>query len=488
MKQKSAQTIINNRSVPFNTDAEKYVIGCIFIDNQIMNSLIGKIVDTDFYEPMHVVTFRAMLNLFNDGVQIDVLSVIEELKRLNYENVEPMLQYLTSVIDEVPSISSVQLYIDLVEEKAIERKLLKSLDLISNDILDHKYDLNELLDRTEDIVSKVVKLRRSTEFVTLAKAANDVLSKIQSLKGTTNGLTGLDTGFDKLNKTTLGLQKGDLIILAARPSVGKSTYAINLAMQVAKMNKAHVAFFSLEMSIEQILMRIYSYNAQVPLEKIRSGSLNESELMLLELAKSDLERQNLYFDESSSSNIADIRSKCRQLKQQDKLDLLVIDYLQLITTANSKGNRQEEVSVISRQLKTLAQELQIPILALSQLSRTIEGREDKEPQLSDLRESGSIEQDADIVMFLFRRSDVEDQSEADQLNEKVKETFEEEKKNNSELLEVVLSIAKNRQGRLQKFDYNFYGGVCKFSEQPNFRKLVKKKKKQSGMRQLNKIN
>ena len=248
----------------------------------------------------------------------------------------------------------------------------------------------------------------------------------------------------------------------------------------------HINTFEKKYSPEQLLMRIYAYQAGVDLSKIRSGKLNSDELLLLSLAKEDLSKQNLYFDVSPSSNIADIRTKCRQLKQAGKLDFIVIDYLQLITTENSRGNRQEEVSKISRQLKTLAQELQVPILALSQLSRNLEGRENKTPQLADLRESGSIEQDADIVFFIYRRSDVEEQDVADQLNEKLKEEqLQKEQKSKKVMLEVIVSIAKNRQGPLQDFDYHFYGHLCRFTEQREFRKPVGKRRRAQGMRRLN---
>lgn len=211
------------------------------------------------------------------------------------------------------------------------------------------------------------------------------------------------------------------MILAARPAVGKSAFAINLALNVAATNKAHVAIFSLEMSIEQLMMRIYSYKANIELSKIRSGNLESDELLLLGVAREDLSKINLHFDESSSTNISDIRAKCRQLKQAGQLDFVIIDYLQLVTTSDTRGNRQEEVSKISRQLKTLARDLEVPILALSQLSRSIESREDKRPTLADLRESGSIEQDADMVMFLYRRSDVEELDENEERERKERE-------------------------------------------------------------------
>ena len=478
--------VIYNRSVPFNTEAEVYVLGSIFIDNKIIDGLIGKFIDEDFYEPRHVMIYRAMVNLRNNGNLIDVLSVVEELKHLNYSDAANISNYLVEIIDSVPSTASVKLYIEIVEEKAIERRLLRRMQDLSDDILNHKYNLDEMLDKVESRIMEVVKYRRTSEFMTLATAADDVYEKINSFIGKDKDIIGLNTGYPNLNKATLGFQKGDLMILAARPAVGKSTYAINLALQVAKANNAHVAFFSLEMSIEQLLMRIYAYQAGIDLSKIRSGNLSSDDILLLSLAKEELSKLNLYFDVSPSSNISDIRAKCRQLHQAGKLDFIVIDYLQLITVENSRGNRQEEVSKISRQLKMLAQELNVPILALSQLSRNTEGRENKTPQLSDLRESGSIEQDADIVYFIYRRSDVEDQDIADQLNDKLKEEqLQRDNKTKKEMIEVIISIAKNRQGPLQDFDYHFYGHLCRFTEQKEFRKPMGKRRRAQGMRRLN---
>ena len=229
--------VIYNRSVPFNTEAEIYVLGSIFIDNKIIDGLIGKLEDVDFYDPRNAVIYRAMVNLRNNGNPIDVLSVVEELKRLNYNDVPNISNYLVEIIDSVPSIASVKLYIEIVEEKAIERRLLHKMQLIEDDILNHRYELNDLLDKAESNLMEVIKLRRTSEFMTLAEAADDVFTKINSYVGKDQEIIGLDTGYPNLNKATLGFQKGDLMILAARPAVGKSSYAINLALKNAKNNE-----------------------------------------------------------------------------------------------------------------------------------------------------------------------------------------------------------------------------------------------------------
>lgn len=458
----------NRRTVPYNVDAEIYVLGSAFIDNRLLSGYIGKLTENDFYDERNQAIYRAMINLFNQGKKVEIITVVEELKRLGVNVDEAYRVYLLDLIDAVPSTSTTNLYMQIVEEKSLERKLLKDMQEISDDILSSRLDFNGILDKTEDSIINVIKKRRTSLIMGIDKASDIVYQQIQKFTENNSDLTGLDTGYPNLNKTTLGFQKGDLMILAARPSIGKSTFAINLAIQVSKLNNAHVALFSLEMSIEQLLMRMYSYQAEIELSNIRSGKLSSEDMLLLGLAKQDLSKLHIYFDEDSSSNISDIRTKCRQLKNEGKLDFVIIDYLQLITAVNSRGNRQEEVSMISRSLKTLARELEVPILALSQLSRSIEGRENKIPQLADLRESGSIEQDADMVMFLYRRSDVEELDENEERERKEREkTYR----------EIILSIAKNRQGPLDDIDYHFYGNYSRYSEQREKKPVIRKSRK-----------
>lgn len=471
-----------NRTVPYNVDAEKYVLGSVFFDNQIITGLVGRLAESDFYDERNQILFKAMVSLHANNKKIELLTVTEELEHLNYQVTEEFKHYVIDVIESVPTVSTTNLYVELVEEKALERKLLSDMKNISDDILYNKLSFQDLLDKAEDKIINVIKKRKTSDIITMSQASEQVYKQIEKFTEQKSGLTGLSSGFKKVNEVTLGLQRGDLMILAARPSVGKSAYAINLALNVAKENNAHVAFFSLEMSIEQLMMRIYAKSAEVALTKIRTGDLTPEDLILLGLARQELANTNLYFDETSSNNLSDIRTKCRQLKNEGKLDFVVIDYLQLITTKSNRGSRQEEVSQISRNLKTLARDLEVPVLALSQLSRSIEGREDKRPVLADLRESGSIEQDADLVMFLFRRSDVEEEDTESvdyiqsELNDRVNE-MSGKPKNNNQPIEIVLSIAKNRQGSLGYFDYHFYGNVSRFVEQSETKPLIKKKKK-----------
>ena len=465
-----------NRSVPYNSEAEIYVLGSAFLDNKLVSGYIGKLVEDDFYDNRNKMIYRAMVNLYNQNQKIELITVVEELKRLGVNIDDEYRVYLLDIIDSVPSTAITNLYVNIVEEKSIERKLLKDMQNISDDILSSRLDFNGILDKTEDKLLNLIKKRRTSQIMAIDKASNVVYEQIQKYTESKSELTGLNTGYSNLNKATLGFQKGDLMILAARPSIGKSTYAINLALQVSKVNNAHVALFSLEMSVEQLMMRMFSYQAEIELSKIRSGNLSSDEMLLLGLAKQDLAKLHIYFDEDSSSNIADIRAKCRQLKNEGKLDFIIIDYLQLITSNSNRGNRQEEVSMISRSLKVLARDLGVPILALSQLSRSIESRENKVPTLADLRESGSIEQDADLVMFLYRRSDVEEDqavtTDGDDTPQPVVKP-----KNESSIQEIILSIAKNRQGPLDYMDYHFYGQFCRFVEQKITKPVILKKKR-----------
>lgn len=454
------------RQVPFNQEAELYVLGSIFIDNDVINSAIGKLNPSDFYDENNRAIYQAMVQLNKQETRIEILTVIEELRRQKLNLTVDPREYLLELVDAVPSTVTTSLYIDIVVEKAVERELLKNLREISDDILTSKLEFNKLLDKTEDRVQAIIKKRRTSKFLSIEKAAEDAYYQIERFSSNKSEITGLSTGFERLDKATFGFQKGDLIILAARPSVGKSAFALNLALNVCRKNNAHVAFFSLEMSIEQIMMRLFSYQSYIAMNKIRSGRLTSRELIILGHARNDLKSNNLYFDESNSSDIYEIRAKCRELKQSNQLDLVIIDYLQLIT-GTKKFNRQEEVADISRNLKILAKELNVPIIALSQLSRLVESRDEKRPVLSDLRESGSIEQDADIVMFLYRPDDIK-KKRGKEASKAIVEAAEVASppitEGTSREIAIELNIAKNRQGGLRDIYYTFIPEESRFKE------------------------
>ncbi len=453
---------MSSKTVPFNQDAEVYVLGSILIDNNIMNATSGKLNDTDFYNEQNQFIYRAMLSLFKENVKIEPLTVLEEMRRLELALKDDPKAYLLELVDAVPSTASASLYIDIIKEKAVERELLNNMSELSENILTGSLEFNQILDKAEDKIQNIIKKRRTSELLTIEKAATTTYQQIERYTSDKSDLRGLSTGFKRVDKATLGFQKGDLIILAARPSVGKSALALNFALNICKQKKdAHVAFFSLEMSIEQLMMRLFSYQSNIPMSKIQRGQLDPKELILLGHARQELVKYNVYFDESNASDIYEIRSKCRQLKQVDKLDIVIIDYLQLITS-NNKGSRQEEVAAISRALKILAKELEVPVIALSQLSRLVETREDKKPVLSDLRESGSIEQDADIVMFLYRPEKKKDEEKEYEVRAKVVDAEGEQDDNGEKVLELI--IAKNRQGSLRDIQFTFFPDECRFKE------------------------
>ena len=441
----------------YNNTAERYVLGSILIDNNVINGVSGKLDIRDFYNEDNRKVYEAMLNLFKRDSAVELLLVIDELKRLNLTLTIDPKEYLLGLTDEVPTTASTDLYVNLVKDKAIERELHRVFNELNSDILSSKLEFNDLLDKTEDAVLDLIKKRRTSELLTIEKAATRVYETIEKYNSEYGEVKGIPTGYPALDRATLGFQRGDLIILAARPSVGKSAFALNLAINACRNSDVSVAFFSLEMSIEQLMMRLFSYEGAIQMSKIQKGELSDQEMIILGRARQKLSSYHLYFDESNSSNIYDIRSKCRQLKQSGHLDLVIIDYLQLIS-GDGKGSRQEEVAAISRALKILAKELEVPVIALSQLSRNVETREDKRPVLSDLRESGSIEQDADIVMFLYRP----EEKSTGNADEEVVEASNVGPDTTEKQIELI--IAKNRQGALNDIRYNFFPAECRFRE------------------------
>ena len=439
------------KRTPSSYESEVYVLGSILLDSNVVPEVIGKLTVSDFYFEQNRNVITAIYNLFNGNQIIDVATVAEELKRLNLFDATGGNKYLFELLDSVPSIANVSVYVDIIKERALERELLNVTREIADDILTANYNFSELLDFSEKRINNVLNKRQTGSFLKIDLAADKVFDIIESTKETDHNITGLDTGFKKLNDMTFGFQDGELIILAARPGVGKSAFALNIATNACRLANASVAFFSLEMSIDQLVMRLFSSLSGVSLTKIRSGNLSKTEMAMLLTAKQELSKFNLYLDESNTTDLSEIRAKCKKLKRESGLDLIIVDYLQLLNVANSRGNRTEEVGQISRGLKILARELGVPVLALSQLSRAVEARQDKRPILADLRESGSIEQDADIVLFLSREMPKEGET----------------RKSYGSKTEVI--IAKNRQGMTDSFDLLFKGSHSAFVDQDDIK-------------------
>jgi len=396
---------MKEKVIPHSIEAEQAVLGSMFLTKYALQKAVESLNETLFYLDSHAKIFACIQDLSETNKPIDIMTVSEELKKRQQLNSIGGIEYLTEVAKSVPTAANVEEYIKIVEEKAVLRRLIDEGTDIVTEAYTSTNDVNEILDYAENKILNVVKVRKGSEF----RSIQDVLFKTQAdlekLSQNKGELTGLSTGFFKLDKITSGLKPHELIIVAARPGMGKTAFALNLATNMAISGKT-VALFNMEMSAEQLVMRMLASVGQIEGGKLKSGNLKNEDWKRVNEAISRLADTKMYIDDTSGMTINEIRAKCRRLaSMKDGLDIVIIDYLQLIQGSDRyKGNRVQEVTEISRSLKTLAMELKIPVIALSQLSRSVEGkgRKDNRPILSDLRESGSIEQDADIVAMLHR--------------------------------------------------------------------------------------
>ena len=392
------------KTLPNNIEAEQSVLGACFLSKYALQKACESLTPDSFYDEKNGKIFSAMNALVDEKTPIDITTVTGYLKKNNQLTEIGGVEYLTEVLNFVPTASNIDYYIKNVEDASILRKLIETATDIASEGYRTDETVNEILDNSEKKILNIVKNRKSSEF----RSIKDILQKTQSdlerLSEHKGEVTGLATGWYDIDKLTTGLHPNELIIIAARPAMGKTVFALNLATHAAMTQDKSVALFNLEMSAEQLAMRILSSLGQVDGFKLRTGNLMNTDWKRINEAVSQLSNTNLLMDDTPGITIGEIRAKCRRLASSEKgLSLVVIDYLQLISGGKNYGaNRQQEVSDISRSLKTLAMELQVPVIALSQLSRSVEAREDKRPIMSDLRESGSIEQDADIVAFLYR--------------------------------------------------------------------------------------
>ena len=392
------------RVLPNNLEAEESVLGACFLSKYALQKAAESLTPESFYSDKNAKIFSTMIALQEEKTPIDITTVTSYLKKKNELTEVGGVEYLTEVLNFVPTASNVDYYIQNVEESNILRNLIKTAEEIANEGYRTDETVNEILDNSEKKILGIIKNRKSSEF----RSIKDVLAKTQSdlerLSENKGEITGLATGWYDFDRLTTGLHPNEFIIIAARPAMGKTAFALNLATHVAMEQDKAVALFNLEMSAEQLAMRILSSLGQIDGFKLRTGNLMNNDWKRINEAVSQLATTNLVMDDTPGITIGEIRAKCRRLASSEKgLALVVIDYLQLISGGKNYGsNRQQEVSDISRSLKTLAMELGVPVIALSQLSRGVEAREDKRPLMSDLRESGSIEQDADIVSFLYR--------------------------------------------------------------------------------------
>ena len=395
---------MNEKTMPHNIEAEQSVLGAMFLSKYALQKSIENLSPEVFYKDAHAKIFNVMTDLAEAGSAIDITTVTAELdKRKELKQVGDV-EYLSEIVNIVPSAANVDEYIKIVEEKAILRKLIETATEITTSGYSSKEDISTILDSAEKKILNVVKTRKGTEFRTIQDVLFKTQADLEKLAQSHGEITGLPTGFYDLDKVTAGLHPNELIIIAARPAMGKTAFALNLATNIAMNAKKTVALFNMEMGAEQLAVRMLSSVGQIEFNKLKNGRLEHNDWKRVNEAISRLADTKMYIDDTPGMTIAEIRAKCRRLaSSEDGLDIVIIDYLQLISGGPKyAGNRQQEIAEISRSLKTLAMELEIPVIALAQLSRSVEGRDDKRPILSDLRESGSIEQDADIVAFLYR--------------------------------------------------------------------------------------
>jgi replicative DNA helicase len=449
--------IMTDNLPPQNIEAEQAVLGAIFLNTDALADAMEYVEADDFYRRAHQILFQAMVNLNNDGEAIDVLTVQNYLTTNNQLDDVGGVAYIAELATSVPTAANAGYYAKIVEEKSMLRRLISTATNIITQANNGDDDVPSLLDSAERQIMDVSERRNRSGFREIKDVLNETLSDIDRLSQQSEDITGLPTGYREFDKMTAGLQPDNLIILAARPAVGKTAFALNIAQNVATSTDTSVAIFSLEMSAESLVNRMLCAEGSINANHLRTGQLDEGEWQNLIVAMGALSNTSIFIDDTPGIKMAEIRAKCRRLaKEKGNLGLVVIDYLQLIEGSN-KESRQQEVSEISRQLKKLAKELSVPILALSQLSRGVEQRQDKRPVLSDIRESGSIEQDADIVAFLYR-DDYYERGES-----KSEEDGDDQDSLNQDVGEVELIIEKNRAGARGTVKLLFIKSYNKFS-------------------------
>ncbi len=390
------------RVLPHSIEAEQSVIGAMIMDREAIVVASEIVAEDDFYSKQCGILFEAMIELNDEGKPVDLVTLQDKLKEKDIPAEMSSLEYIRDLITAVPTSANIKYYANIVAEKATLRRLIKLNEEIANTCYVGKESLEVILEDTEKRVFNLVQRRNTGEFVPIRQIVMNAMDQIEKASRNKGSVTGIATGFIDLDYRTAGMQPSDLVLIAARPSMGKTAFVLNIAQHVAfKLNQT-VAVFSLEMSKEQLVNRLFSLESRVDAQKLRTGSLSDGDWEKLIETAGVIGKSNLIIDDTPGISIAELRSKCRKYKLEHGLKMIIIDYLQLMSGSGKGDSRQQEISDISRSLKALARELSVPVLALSQLSRAVEQRPDHRPMLSDLRESGAIEQDADVVMFIYR--------------------------------------------------------------------------------------
>lgn len=434
---------------PHDIEAEQAVIGSMLTDQEAVYAAIEILKPEDFYREDNKQIYTAILNIYNKAEPIDIITLKAELSSMGKLDAVGGLEYIVELPEKVPTTANVDRYIKIVEEKSLLRNLIRA----ANEILSSGYaqedDVENIVDHAEKKIFDVMQKKSQKGYTTIKDVLVESFTKLEELYNQKEHITGVPTGFAELDKKTAGLHGSELILIAARPAMGKSAFALNIGSYAATRANVPVAIFSLEMSKEQVGNRILCSEALVDSNNVRTGELNDEELGKLAETSGELSQAPIYIDDTPGISVMEIRAKCRKLKLEKNIGLVIIDYLQLIQGSGKTSSREQEIAEISRSLKILAKEIEVPVIALSQLSRAVEARPDHRPMLSDLRESGSIEQDADIVMFLYRD---------DYYNE------DSEKKNIAEVI-----IAKQRAGSTGTVDLAWLGKYTKFANLEKYR-------------------
>lgn len=389
------------RSLPQSTEAEQSVIGSMIIDKSAIAQVLEKLKEEDFYRDGHKVLYKSIREMFQKDMPVDLLTILEHLKSTDMLDKCGGVTYISELSGSVPTTANLSAYIKIVEEKSLLRKLIKSSTKIIEESYNGQDDVEKVLDAAQKKIFDIAEKKNSGDYEVLSSVLERGFLEIERLFNNKGEITGVGSGIKDLDDKTSGFQKGEMILIAARPSMGKTTFALNIAETAALRHGKSVVIFSLEMPREQLAYKLLCSEASVDMLKLRTGNLDDDDWERIAKATGPLSKAKIYIDDTAGLSVMEMRSKCRKIKMEHGIDMILIDYLQLMSGSNTES-RQQEVSEISRSIKALAKEMECPVIALSQLSRAPEQRADHRPMLSDLRESGSIEQDADVVMFLYR--------------------------------------------------------------------------------------
>ena len=435
---------------PQDIEAEQAVLGSMLTDQDAVIAAIEVLKEDDFYREDNKIIYTALLNIYNRAEPIDIITLKSELSSMGKLEAVGGLEYIAQLPDKVPTTANVERYVKIVEEKSMLRNLVKTANEIINLGYDETENVEDIMDVAEKKIFDVMQRKNSKGYTPIKDILIDSFTQLENLYNQKGSITGVPSGFVELDRKTAGLHGSELILIAARPAMGKTAFALNIGTYAATRAGCPVAIFSLEMSKEQLANRILCSEALVDSNKVRTGELEDEEWGKLAQTSGELSTAEIYVDDTPGISVMEIRAKCRKLKLEKNIGLVVIDYLQLVQGTGKRGaSREQEIAEISRSLKILAKELNVPVIALSQLSRAVEGRPDHRPMLSDLRESGSIEQDADIVMFLYRDDYYNENSE---------------KKNIAEVI-----IAKQRSGSTGTVELAWLGSYTKFANLERYR-------------------